>query len=492
MNKKLLQGTAMALALGMGVGVSGDGSEELEARLNGVRETLAQIRFIFNRDLPFLGHLVNAVPTEFAPVRTAACTNEGVLTGGCGKIYFDPNFVLGLTRGQLATVWLHEVLHLAYGWHARLGSRDPKLWNIAHDYVINLVIDDFMKANPDLGLAWPTEGAPLLDEAYRGMSGEAVYETLLREMPEAAKERAQRGGQAAQGAEASDSGAGDQAGNGQPEEEQNGGGQPGGTPSGIGPDGKPSSGRDGGDGYSDCTDCINVVNNSDQRQQEDLAERMAHRWQSIVAEAHNIQKMRGIGVMPLGAQALVDGILKPRISWIDQLNFWAEGSLKGGGRTYLRPSKRGMAAGILLPGRSRKKARMAVVDDTSGSQFDAATQRLFKGVVRQLAESADAEVRLVQWDVAMNDDRLMEDLDEFEFVPFMLRGGGGTDFRNLPAHLGEEGEPVQLAIIYTDGDAHWPPISEFKSRDIDVVVALTEKGKVPPKGYKFVRLKINA
>lgn len=67
---------------------------------------------------------------------------------------------------------VHEVMHVALMHNLRRGGRDFKRWNMACDYVINLLLEDADFDVPDFAL---------LDEKYRGMGSEAVYSALQQE-----------------------------------------------------------------------------------------------------------------------------------------------------------------------------------------------------------------------------------------------------------------------------------------------------------------------
>lgn len=107
--------------------------------------------------------VVDDVPT--------ACTNGRDVMYGRG-------FVDSLTDQELAAVVLHENLHKCYQ-HAylwkHLWKQDPKLANMAADYVINLEILDLSKKYRDL-VQLPEKG--LVDEQYRGMDTGEVFRRL--------------------------------------------------------------------------------------------------------------------------------------------------------------------------------------------------------------------------------------------------------------------------------------------------------------------------
>lgn len=88
------------------------------------------------------------------------------------NIYVNPNFFMPLSPAERDGLLLHEVLHAALLHVPRRGGRDPKLWNVAADIVINGMI---LKQ----GLTLPKGG--LRDERREHLSVEEVYELILRE-----------------------------------------------------------------------------------------------------------------------------------------------------------------------------------------------------------------------------------------------------------------------------------------------------------------------
>lgn len=85
-------------------------------------------------------------------------------------IFFNPDFLRSLPIQQQDGLLLHEVLHAALLHPSRLGTREPKLWNIAADIVVNGTILG------ECGLRLPL-GA-LRDEQLEHLSVEEVYELL--------------------------------------------------------------------------------------------------------------------------------------------------------------------------------------------------------------------------------------------------------------------------------------------------------------------------
>ncbi len=89
-------------------------------------------------------------------------------------IYINPDFWQPLSSAEQDGLLLHEVLHAALGHCLRRGERDPVVWNIAADIVINGII----LAEP--GTALPKGG--MRDDRLAHFSAEEVYEMLQRDL----------------------------------------------------------------------------------------------------------------------------------------------------------------------------------------------------------------------------------------------------------------------------------------------------------------------
>lgn len=95
---------------------------------------------------------------------TAWCDGETVA--------FSPTFFLSIPEETRITVLAHELWHTAFDHMSRflLEERCPDVWNYAADYVINIMLQD---------QGYTFEGTkPYLDEQYRGMTTEEVYNLL--------------------------------------------------------------------------------------------------------------------------------------------------------------------------------------------------------------------------------------------------------------------------------------------------------------------------
>jgi len=92
--------------------------------------------------------------------------------GYLGEIYFRTNH--DFSPAEIIFIYCHELLHAALLHHSRGRGRDPWLWNVACDFVINdWLIQMGVGQTPSIGL--------LYDPRLTGMSSDEVYDLLLRE-----------------------------------------------------------------------------------------------------------------------------------------------------------------------------------------------------------------------------------------------------------------------------------------------------------------------
>ncbi|MDE7297785.1 MAG: hypothetical protein K2N94_03005 [Lachnospiraceae bacterium] len=89
-----------------------------------------------------------------------------------GEIYVNP--AAGLNEEELKFVLAHEFLHAGLMHHERCGGRDPYLWNVACDYVINGWLREMgIGEMPDRGL---------YDEELKDVSAESLYDRMLKDL----------------------------------------------------------------------------------------------------------------------------------------------------------------------------------------------------------------------------------------------------------------------------------------------------------------------
>lgn len=117
---------------------------------------------------PFFGSTITNVEyQELLDIDTAATDGN--------KIYYNPEFLGGLTIEEQIFILAHEVCHIAFNHISRRKDKDKNLWNIATDAVINqLLKKDGLKM---------LDGLIDIPEAI-DYDAETYYEKLLQEQKE--------------------------------------------------------------------------------------------------------------------------------------------------------------------------------------------------------------------------------------------------------------------------------------------------------------------
>jgi len=91
---------------------------------------------------PFFYALISSIQHVATDILPTAATD-----GKC--FYWNPSFILKLSPIGVRIVACHEALHASYMHPNRRGGREPKLWNLAVDYIVHkFIIDDFARRQP--------------------------------------------------------------------------------------------------------------------------------------------------------------------------------------------------------------------------------------------------------------------------------------------------------------------------------------------------------
>ena len=117
------------------------------------------------RKAPFFGSLALFLEQVLDEQVVTACTDGR-------EVRFNPTFVESLAPAELDAVMIHEILHAALLHIPRRRERDPHLWNVAADIVVNGII---LKQK---GLLLPLN--PCIDASLENYEVEEVYEILLK------------------------------------------------------------------------------------------------------------------------------------------------------------------------------------------------------------------------------------------------------------------------------------------------------------------------
>ncbi len=400
------------------------------------RISLARSRLL--ADCPFMGHLCLKLEIIFSDVvPTMGVTRDR-------KLYINPTFLDGLTDKEVVATLCHETLHPALLCFERQGGRlalvngGISLWNVAHDYAINMIINDF-------GLTLPAGG--LLDYKWKNQSAEEIYDKIIEDC------EGQDDGEGQEGEGEGEEGEGEGEGQGEDDGDGDGDGQGGGQPKqGKGQrQGRQVKLPEGAWGHEDML--------PDQAMTEAEKTNCDNQWKIAVVEADQVHRQRDRGNIPGQLQKIIKGILEPKVDWTDVLSRWVGENGRRADFTYSRPHRRSESVGEFLP--SLKKhgcSDLIILWDTSGS-MNGQEQRILSEVIG-ICDDMSMSLRVICCDTRVCSD--VEDVDSPEDVD--VKGGGGSNFIPAFDQLTDEGYEG-VVVAFTDGYIGVPEVKPLHLTD---------------------------
>ncbi len=333
---------------------------------------------------PFFGSIALGLGWVNAPeVRTMATDGR--------RIWFNPAWCDKHGVERIMGVTAHEVLHVVNKHHLRRGTRDPRLWNLAADLMINRVLEGDGYVLPP-GLMFDREGR------FAGLATETIYARLLEEVEQNRQENGQ------------DSGDGpDRRGDTHPDESSDHGDDDGEAGDGDGV--RPA------DIWGEVRDLT-----TDAGRKLSPAERVQAEHDLDVRIRQAAAAARRVGKFPAGLGETIEAAAD-RVDWRDKFRMSFDGTLRGE-VTWARPNRRFIQHGLYLPGWRRSGAgRVAFVLDTSGSISARELAVYTAGVLGILEETGPEQVALIQCDTEVRRVTYLQPGETFDRIEVVGRGG---------------------------------------------------------------------
>ena len=283
---------------------NGNSIEEAEAKILKAKTALITkhpfisilaLGLIFrNADEDGMGHLVATMATD-------------------GKhVWWNAAFVNRLSVAEVTGVIAHEVMHCVWLHMLRRGVRDPLVWNIATDAVINITV-------PEMGFVLPPDGINM--PQYKDWLAEDVYEDMIKNQPPIIFDFEMPGTPCPDG-QSGDSGSGKAKGRGdQKTEGKGGGGKPGDEDADAADGGQ--SGETGPQKKKLWGTFIDPRNeDGSQMSDADKAELYEEIKIKVVQAA---EAAKAIGKLPASMNGLIKAAGQPKVDWKNYIQQWVKG-----------------------------------------------------------------------------------------------------------------------------------------------------------------------
>ncbi|MGN1372956.1 MAG: VWA-like domain-containing protein [Candidatus Coproplasma sp.] len=417
------------------------------------RLLLARMRILCNHGFYglLLMHMTYSVDESLS---TAATDGE--------RIIFSPEFMEDLSEDELDFVMLHEVLHVVLQHCFRSEGRDPELFNIACDIVVNsTILSENNKNLSSITLKKYGEAMHIAPDGKEGCvyTAEQVYEMLVR-----------KGGKA-----------------------KGSGSTNGGSEGGKGKkDGNLSQGAQGGNLSQSGQGSRGQWDDHTRWGTADGEEILKDVWVKRLKDAAEAISVRdpsnARGLLPGFAQRILSELMQPQTDWRTILNEFVQEEVAD--YSFSPPDRRFADSPFFLPDFNDIDyvvADILFMIDTSGSMSDkmiTAAYSEVKGAIDQFGGKLKGWLGF--FDAAIAEPVPFANVDEFSIIKPV--GGGGTDFGIIFDYVARYMQtPPASIIILTDGYAPFP--KESKSGGIPVLWLLNNDKVQPPWG-KVARITV--
>lgn len=351
----------------------------------------ARVQLLLNNG--FFGNLATRLQLQDASSWCPTAATDG------RYFFYNKEFIDMLDDDELIFLMGHEVLHNVYDHMGRRGDRDPRLWNIANDYVVNM---DLVENNIGKKI---TKVQICFDYKYQNMFSDEIYDDLFENAEQVTEETLDMH------LDYSDS------------DDNDGQGAQGNVDSEDGKDGPPQ--------YS-------------QEERRQIQDEMK---EAIM----NAAKSAGNKDVPRGVRKMIKDLTNPELDWRELLATNIQSVVKND-FTFMRPARKGIAERVYLPGMDYDTdLDVFCFIDSSGSMLDEMLRDLCSEVKGIMEQYTNFTLRLCFFDTETYTIHEFDSSNIDEIHDIEIEGGGGTEFDCMFDRLKAEDIVPQKLIVFTDG-----------------------------------------
>lgn len=371
--------------------------EKLDAMRKEVLDRIIVARLGLLLRHPFFGNMATRLRVEAADEWCPTAATDG------RHLYFNTQFFYAMDNKEIEFVIAHEVLHCVFDHLSRREDRDPYLYNIAADYIVNnLLVRDRIGNKPKIVECFQ-------DFKYKDWTSEEVYDDLFKN---AKKIDLSTLGELLD--EHLDWGKGD---------DDDG-------------DGDSKDGKGKGKGRPQYSD--------------DEMRQIRDEIKEAMIQAH---QTAGAGNTPGEIQRMIKELTEPKMNWRELLRQQIQSTIRND-YTFARPSRKGWHTGAILPGMNFDETiDICVTIDMSGSIGDAQARDFLSEIKGIMDEYKDYQIKLWCFDTKVYNEQDFTADGGTDLMDYQVMGGGGTDFMCNWKYMKKHGITPKKFIMFTDGYA---------------------------------------
>jgi predicted metal-dependent peptidase len=340
---------------------------------------------------PFFGNMATRLRIQAADewLMTAAVDGR--------NLFFNTQFFNAMNNKEVEFVIAHEILHMVYDHLGRRDDRDPMLYNIAADYIVNnLLVRDRIGTKPKVVDCYQ-------DFKYDKWTSEEVYDELFKQAKKNGEEFVKQLGEMLdEHLDLEGDGTEDGKGNGRPR-------------------------------YS-------------KAELDQIKDEIKEAMLQAASAA-------GAGNLPGEIARMIKEITEPKMDWRQLLRQQIQSTIRSD-YTFSRPNRKGWHTGVVLPGMNfAETIDICIALDMSGSIGNDQASDFLGEIKGIMDEYKDYQIKLWCFDTKVyNEQDFSADCGE-DLTEYKLKGGGGTDFMCNWTYMKSHGIQPKKFIMFTDGYA---------------------------------------
>jgi len=344
---------------------------------------------------PFFGNMATRLSVKNCDDWCPTAATDG------RHLYYNTQFFNALSNKEIEFVIAHEILHCVFDHLTRRDDRDPMLYNIAADYIVNnTLVRDRIGDIPKLVPCFQ-------DFKYDGWTSEEVYDDLFEQAEKNGKDFLEQLGEL------------------------------------LDEHVDWEDGDDEGDGEGD--------QDSKSKRPHYTKEELKQIRDEIKENVLTAAQSAGAGNVPAEIQRMIKELTEPKMSWRELLRQQIQSTIKND-FTFQRPSRKGWHTGAVLPGQNFDETiDICVGLDVSGSIRDEQLKDFLSEVKGIMDEYKDYSIKIWCFDTEVSGEDDFTADDGRDLVDYEITGGGGTDFMANWEYMKAHGIEPKKFIMFTDG-----------------------------------------
>ena len=368
--------------------------EELEVMRKDVEDRVIVARVGLLLRHPFFGNMATRLRVQNCDDWCPTAATDG------RNLYYNTQFFNALSNKEIEFVIAHEIMHCVFDHLSRREDRDPTLYNIAADYIVNnLLVRDKIGELPKLVPCFQ-------DYKYNGWTSEEVYDDLYEEAEKNGKEFLEELGELLD----------------EHVDWENEGDQE-------------------GEGNQDGKNKRPVYSKEELKRIRD----------EIKEATINAANGAGAGNVPAEVQRMIKELVEPKMNWREIIRQQIQSTIRND-FTFSRPSRKGWHTGAVLPGQNFDESiDLCIGLDVSGSISNDQLQDFLSEIKGIMDEYKDYNIKIWCFDTEVTGEDDFSADDSRSLLDYEITGGGGTDFDANWTYMKAQDITPKKFIMFTDG-----------------------------------------